>query len=889
MCNKPFRGNFLIFSALMLSLATAAQVSAADIVRATLQNGLRVIIVRNTLAPAVAVQVNYLAGSVEAPPGFPGMAHAQEHMMFRGSPGLSAEQLSAIIAATGGEANAETQELVTQYVNTVATEDLDAELHLEATRMKGVFDSQKGWEEERGAIEQEVDQDLSNPEYLLNVRLLQKLFAGTPYEHDALGSRSSFDLTTGAMLQKFHHDWYAPNNAILVIVGDIEPGRTLATVRQIFGALPARPVPERPKVELQPLKPAFIELDSNLPYGLAVVAYRLPGFESADYAAGQVLGDVLSSQRGDLYALVPEGKALAADFEGISLQKGAAGYVIAAFPQGGDGKALIATMQGIIAGYLKNGIPPELVAAAKRHEIAEDEFQKNSISGLASIWSQAVAVEGRNSPDDDIQAIRRVSVEDVNRVVRTFFSNDTAITAILTPQPSGKPVDAKGFGRGSESFGSKNVKPVKLPSWAGKLTKALPVADSVEKPAVFTLANGLHVIVKPTAASDAIGVYGEVKNDPNLETPAGKDGVSELLNGLFSYGTANLDRLVFQKALDDIAAEESAGTSFSLKVLKAQFARGVELLADNLLHPALPEEAFHVVQTETAGSLAGELKSPGWLAGRALDKGLYPKGDPKLRHATPESVNALNLEDVKNYYHTVFRPDLTTIVVVGALTPVEAKGVVEKYFGSWRAEGPKPATDLPPVPLNKQAVVIVPDKSRVQDEVTLAETLGLTRTHPDYYPLQVGLHVLSGGFYATRLYHDLREKAGLVYTVETSLHSNKTRSVFSVFYGCDPQNVTKARIRVQHNLAKMMREPVSPRELRQAKTLLLRQMLLERTSTGSIAAEFLRLSLTGLPLDEPARAAQRYRGITAPQVRKAFKRWIRSDTFVQVTRGPNPL
>ena len=888
MRNMSFAGLVWLFGVLASFFFAVPSVSAADMVRATLDNGLRVIIVRNTLAPAVAVQLNYLVGSVEAPTGFPGMAHAQEHMMFRGSAGLSPEQLSTILAATGGADNAETQQVVTQYVNTVAAEDLEIILHVEATRMKGVLDSQKGWEEERGAIEQEVDQDLSNPEYLMNVRLLEKLFTGTPYEHDALGTRSSFDLTTGAMLQKFHRDWYLPNNAILVIVGDIEPTRTLATVRKIFGALPARPVPERPKVELQPLKPAFIELDSNLPYGLAVVAYRLPGFESADFAAGQVLGDVLSSQRGNLYGLVPEGKALATDFEGVSLPKAAAGYVMAAFPQGGDGKALIATMRAVIADYLKNGFPPELVAAAKQHEIAEDEFRKNSISGLASVWSQSVAVERRNSPDDDIEAIRRVSAEDVNRVARSYLSNDTAITAILTPRPSEQPVEAKGFSRGSESFRSKNVKPVELPPWAGKLTKSLPAASAVAKPALFTLANGLRVIVKTTVASDAIGVYGEVKNSPGQETPTGKEGVSELLDGLFSYGTSSLDRLSFQKALDDIAAEESAGTSFSLMVLKAHFARGVELLADNLLRPALPEEAFKVVQTETTASLTGQLRSPGWLAGRALDKGLYPKGDPKLRHATPESVAALTLDDVKAYHRTLFRPDLTTIVVIGAVTPAEAKGIVEKYFGTWRAEGPRPATDLPPVPLNKQATVAVPDKSRVQDEVTLAETLGITRAHPDYYPLQVGLHVLSGGFYATRLYRDLREKSGLVYSVETFLTAGKTRTVFGVFYGCDPQNVAKARIRVQRNLSKMSKEPVSPRELRQAKTLLLRQMLLERTSTESIASEYLHLTLLGLPLDEPALAARRYRAITAHQVRKAFRRWIRPDDFVQVSRGPIP-
>jgi zinc protease len=148
--------------------------------------------------------------------------------------------------------------------------------------------------------------------------------------------------------------------------------------------------------------------------------------------------------------------------------------------------------------------------------------------------------------------------------------------------------------------------------------------------------------------------------------------------------------------------------------------------------------------------------------------------------------------------------------------------------------------------------------------------------------------VLSGGFYATRLYRDLRERAGLVYTVEAFLHAGRTRSFFGVYYGCDPQNVTKARKMVERNLLRMQREPVSAAELRQAKTLLLRQMLLARTSTGSIAGEFLDLALTGLPLEEPARAAQRFRKATAEQIRKVFARWIRPDAFVQVVRGPAP-
>ena len=117
----------------------AQAASDSAITRATLKNGLRVVIVRNALAPVVTTQINYLVGSNEAPNGFPGMAHALEHMMFRGSPGLSAAQLSSLIAAMGGNFNANTQQIVTQYFFTVPTGDLETALRIEAVRMRDVL------------------------------------------------------------------------------------------------------------------------------------------------------------------------------------------------------------------------------------------------------------------------------------------------------------------------------------------------------------------------------------------------------------------------------------------------------------------------------------------------------------------------------------------------------------------------------------------------------------------------------------------------------------------------------------------------------------------------------------------------------------------------------
>ena len=130
-----------------------------------------------------------------------------------------------------------------------------------------------------------------------------------------------------------------------------------------------------------------------------------------------------------------------------------------------------------------------------------------------------------------------------------------------------------------------------------------------------------------------------------MQAPKGQEGVDQVLNGLFPYGTATLDRISFQKALDDIAARETAGTNFSLQVLTENFDRGIQLLADNMLHPAMLESDFRVVQQEKSGELAGLIQSPSYLSKHALRTALYPKDDPALRQATPDTVAKLTLDD----------------------------------------------------------------------------------------------------------------------------------------------------------------------------------------------------------------------------------------------------
>jgi zinc protease len=877
-----------LFPLLLLLSPIAHAADPSSVTRATLSNGLQVVIVRNALAPVVTVELNFKVGGDETPEGFPGSAHAEEHMAFRGCTGMTADQTAAIYAQLGGRDNADTQQNITQYFTTVPAADLDVALQAQASCLRGVDDSEAEWARERGAIEQEVSRDLSNPTYKFIDRLNADMFAGTPYAHDPLGTRPSFDATTGKMLHDFYQKWYTPGNAILVVVGDVEPSATMAKIKQLYGDIPNHPVPPHPAVNLSPVKPETFTLDSNLPYVIGFIAYRMPGTDSPDYAAAQILGDILASQRGDLYAMVPAGKALYAGFSvSETYPKASVGFGEIALPAGADATGPINEMRQIIENYAQKGLPQDLFDAAKRAEIAAAEFERNSIPGLASIWSEALTAEGRNSPDDDLQAIRAVTLADVNRVAKQYLVSSQSITATLKPSPSGEAVSAKGFG-GGEKMTSEPTKPVVLPAWAAASLSQLKVPTDAVVASDTTLPNGLRLIVKRDPTSPTVTVVGAVKNNADLQTPKGQEGVSDILDGLYSYGTQTLDRLAFQKALDDIAANESAGFSFSVQVLKEHFSRGVELLADNELHPALPAEAFAVVKDQTSQYVAGSLKSPGYRASRALELGLLPAGDPALREVLPSTLAPLTLADVKQFYASTMRPDLTTIVIIGDVTPEEAKAVITKWFGGWKAEGPKPETTLPAIPVNKASAANVPDPQAVQDSVVLAQQLNLNRFDPDYYPIQLGNHVLGGGFYATRLYHDLRQVSGYVYNVDVSMEASKTRASYTVKYGCDPDKVSKARALIERDLTQMRTEDVTPDELHLAKALLLRAIPLSESSEEGVAEGLLHRALIGLPLDEPIIAAKKYFDLTADQVKEAFARQVRVDDMVQVVRGPAP-
>ena len=878
--------SFVLLVAVFAAMPFAAKAANLQVTRATLSNGLRVIVVNDPLAPVVTTMLNYKVGSDDQT--IDGLAHATEHMMFRGSKTLSSSALTDSIDITGGDFDADTQSEITQYFFTVPSEYLDIALRLERSRATGLLMSQNLWNQERGAITQEVTRDNSDAGYRLYTKISRLLTAGTPYAKNGLGTIYGFaHQVQSPQLLNFYHTWYHPNNAVYVIVGDVDGPATVAKVKALFGDIPAAPLPARASGRPAPLHATIFHDTSDQPYTAAFLGYRLPGYNSPDYAAGQIVSDVLNSQRGDLYVLTASGKAYQTEFDVESYPGLSIGVAFAAVPITTKPEEAASWIKTVIENYRKNGVSNDLVQAQKLREIAQLQFSANSISDLASEWSTAVAVQGLRSPDDLVGMFQKVTKADVDRVLRTYLVNSTAIAGYAVPKNSG----ALANGGGVQTKENNSIPPSThepLPSWAQSVLAHLKVPPQTLAPVSMTLSNGIRLIVQPETITQTVVVTGRILNNPQVQEPPGKEGVADIASTLLPYGTTTYDRIAFQTQLDSIAATTSVGTDFGLSVLANRFDRGVQLLADDELHPAFNGNDFRIVQRQSEQSVADDQNSPDHLTEVALANALYPAGDPMRRFPTPQSIGSVTLPDVQSWYDSAYRPDLTTIVVIGNVTPQQVRATFEKYFGAWTANGPKPNIYPLPVAQNVPSQVNVPATGREQASAQLVETIGLLRSDPDWANLELGNVVLTGGFYSSLLFHDLREVHGYVYDVNSSVGAGKVRSTFDVEFGSDPKNVLPAENEIVANLRLVQQKPVAADRLLRSKALLLGSIPIREASYDGVSALLLNYATQDLPLDQNLIDAQRELNATQTSVQTSFAKWIRPDGFVRIITGPAP-
>ena len=878
-------------AALSTGGAISAQVAPPappPVAEKTLPNGLRVVAIRNALSPVVSAWMNYRVGS-DDDGGVPGIAHAAEHMMFRGSATVTGAQFADTMAVMGGNFNGETGAEVTSYRFEVPVRDLDVAMQLEASRCAGLANDPALWERERGAISQEVAQKNGSATYRLTTKMIANVLAGTPYANEGLGTLESFRRLTAAQLREFHAAYYVPSNAVYVIVGDVDPNDVIARAAAVFGTIPAGKAPERAPVGSPKPHPATIVDDqSALPVNYAVLGYRLPGYDDADHAAAAVLFDVLANERGPLRDLRDDGTVLRTYASMRSFPRASAGLVAASVPVSADAARAGDAVKARIAKLRANGIAPELVDAAKRRLLTEAAVAQSSIQEQARAWSEALAVKGR-TPLDDAARIERVGAADVNRVLRASFGADAATVGIAVSKPGARP--ARSDANAPDRAAAMMVPSERgdLPEFARPLLAGTSVPEAGAPPYETVLANGLRLVVVTNTATEAVVVRGLVRTDPELQEPDGREGVARVLGALYEQSPGGLDAAEYSRRVDALGAGVWSGADFGTDLRPERFEDAMQLLGLTELHPALDETSVRAAVRRVAGELQGTVATPAFRANQALCRALYGARPPHCRAATAESVTRIQPADVAAYYARTIRPERTTIVVVGDVGAQRARAAVERAFGAWQPAGAPAALDTVRSPLNRASETVLAAEGRVQASVTLAQLVPLVRHDDDYVALRVANALLTGGAFGSLLYEDLREQKGYVYTVASQIQTGSADSVFAITFGADPKNVRTATESIRARLRDLQQRPVDERRLARTKALILSDIPLAMESYAGVANRILFYARSGMPADNAYREAHRVLATTPEDVRAAAAKYIRPDGLAQVIEGPAGL
>jgi zinc protease len=870
-----------------IPLAASAQSGPGDagIFTTTLQNGLRVVVVEDRAAPVMQTSVWYGFGSLQETPGRTGLAHALEHMMFRGTPEISAGGLDDVTARLGAQMNGETSYDYTQFYFEMPADKLDVALYIEADRMQHAALRAADWAIERNAVLNELDGDESSPFYNLLARVRAAAFPGQPAGRTPLGSRADVASATVADIARYYHEWYAPNNATLVVAGDVNHATVFAKAARYFAAIPSRRLPAKSTASPVPSQGRTVEAEFPFPFEILDLAYAVAGDIQHDEPAVSTLATLLENQRSPFYrALVQSNIALGIEANADTQLRGGLLNVFIILNPGHHASEAQAVFQSTLDSILQNGLDPDLVLAAKRLTMAERLYSADSIDGIGDLAGYTYGIVGEKLADEDTR-LASVTGDDLVAAARKYLSRPTVV-GLLTPNESPPRGNSqKSSSEASDDF-SKRVPngPIVVPAWIAKAVRTPTTVRSALSPVSFTLSNGIRVLVQTKSDRPTFMLRGQIASSPAFEPP-GQEGVERLASAAADYGSENYPFAQRRKATDEMGTFVETGANFSATGLARDFDRIAAILADGEAHPTFADPWLDVERSQLANSLQSESNISGVMIDRAYDRLLLATSDPTLRRPSAQSVSDLTRANLVAYTQRYWRPDLTTIAVVGDISPQRARAALESAFGGWQVSGAKPDPHLMPMPPATSGHDYVGTAAN-QVYIRLGQP-ALSRSNPDYDTFLVLNQILGGsGAFESRLWQELRQKRGLVYNVNSSLEADADRGDFRIELNASPQRVVEAVEFVRQELQRLRNEPVSQTELEEAKVRLVSNALLEEASTSGQVKQLGDIAANDLPVNYYATLNERFARITAADVQRIARTYLQPTRLVEVYAGP---
>jgi zinc protease len=855
-----------------------------------LDNGLKVLIKPVRTAPAVSMYVWYKVGSRNEKKGETGLAHQLEHLMFKGTKARPV-QFGQFFNLLGAQANAFTTFDTTAYYATTGADKLDALLQLESDRMVNTVAGPEQLASEKTVVLSELDGYRNSPDSVLSDKVQETAFTTHPYRQTPIGDRNDVVNFTAKMAQDFYQQNYGPNNATLVIVGNVDPKTTLEKVKATFGQVPARAKPatsfpqEPPQTEERRVT---VKQPGSIP--ILEMLYHAPKSTDPDIYALDLLDNVLNVGRSSrMYKALVETGIAASVSGGISPQVDPGWYNLEAIPNSNTSlETLQQKMDAVLEKVKKEKVTPEELRRAKETARVSTFLGNDSIENQAQALGYFETIYGDWRVIDKLsERYGKVTQEDLLRVAQKYLAPTNRTVGNFIPTSQGGSASAAASPGKPESFSpGAPIDPATLAKYLPPLPKTSNT--QVAKPERGVLPNGLTYLILPNRSAPTVSIQIDLNAGSGFD-PKAKAGLSNLTAGLLTSGTKTKSASEIARLLDNEGIKFGGGVrrekaSLSAQALSEDTEKVLKIGADVLINPSFPLDEFNRAKARTLVGLKAELDDPGSVARRDFYQSLFPENHPFHSQPLPESIQSLTPADLNKFHQQYYRPDNGTLVVVGDVDPAQVKGWIAKYMGTWKAQGkPLPLTATTPKPNPKETVVELLGKQ--QTEVFLGAP-GLSRKDPDFYAAQVLNQILGGDTLSSRLGKRVRDQLGLTYGVYSAFVTGKLVGPFIVVMQTNPKDTEKAIDETLKEINRFRTDGPTDLELANAKRSLIYEFPLEFLSNDNLGDIILSQEEYGLGRDYPERFNSLVDSVDQAAVKRVAERVLDPTLFTKVIVQP---
>lgn len=848
-----------------------------------LDNGLTLIVHEDHKAPIVAVNVWYHVGSKNEKPGKTGFAHLFEHLMFNGSENFDDDYFQAMERIGATDLNGTTNEDRTNYFQNVPTSALDIALWMESDRMGHLLGAvtQAKLDEQRGVVQNEKRQGENQPYGKVWELIAKGTYPpGHPYSWTVIGSMEDLNAASLEDVHEWFKTYYGPNNAVLVVAGDVNTNEVYEKVKKYFGDIPPSPPISKMDVWVAKMSGTKREITQDrVPQARIYKVWNIPQWGTEELTYLDLVSDVLGSGKTSrLYKRLVYDEQICTSVQVYAApgEIGSQFHIIATAKPGVDLSKVEASLDDELNKFLLEG-PTE-----KELERVKTEFEASFIRGIERIGgfggkSDILAqnqVYG-NSPDyykNILNWVRNASIKNLKDAANKWLTDGVYILEVH-PYPELKAIPS-------------DVDRSKLPEQGPTPKVKFPEIQKAE------LKNGLKIVLAERHTIPVVN-FNLVIDAGYSADQFGLPGTSKLAMEMLDEGTKKRTALQISEELSLLGASLSTGSDLdasyvTISALKSKLDESLDIFTDVILNPSFPESDFNRLKSQILSAIQREKVTPTSMALRVFPKILYGKdhayGNPLTGSGTEESVRKISREDLIKYHQTWFKPNNATLVVVGDITMGELLPKLEKFFSNWKP-GKVPKKNITPVEHKQKSEIYILDRPGSLQSLIFAGHIAPSSNDPDDIAIEM-MNTIFGGTFTSRINMNLREDKHWSYGASSFLMGALGQRPFIVYANVQLDKTKESMVEIKRELEEYLTtRPATIEELEKNKQNEVLSLPGTWETMRSVLGSLVTMVKYKLPDDYYYSYSEKIKNLKLEDIHRAIRKVINPNGLVWVIVG----